>query len=215
MDAVKNVNDVYTSIASDFDKTRFSQWIGVRLFLDTLHVNSLLGDIGCGNGKYLSYRKDINVHGTDICEPLIIIAKNKNESANIIRANALMLPYRDKSFDNTISIAVLHHFTTIDERVKFLKELARITVGNIMISVWATEQTDARKSKWRPIGNGNNDYIIPYMTTNRKETYDRYYHLFEKEEIINLCKNILTIQKIWYEKNNWYFICTAALTSTK
>ena len=201
MDANKYVTNVYKSISTDFDKTRFSQWVGVRKFLDTLPENSILGDIGCGNGKYLSYRKDIISIGCDNCKELIYIAASKHISANTIIANAMRLPYRDNIFDNTISIAVLHHMNNIENRQKFIKELARITMNKIMISVWATS---AKKDKWTHIG--NNDYIVPYMTTNRKESYDRYYHLFEKEEIIELCNNILTIEDIWLERDNWYIV---------
>lgn len=195
----------YSPIANDFDKTRFSLWPGVRLFLDTLAPNTMLCDVGFGNGKYLSYRKDINVHGCDICESLIDIAKAKHTNASLIKASATNIPYRDKSFENTICIAVLHHMKTPEERKQLLQELARITMGKIMISVWATEQDDKRMhTKWEHIG--NNDYLIPYMTTNRELIIKRYYHLFSKEELIGLCKDIIEIDKIWYEKNNWYLI---------
>jgi len=214
---IKSVNDVYKAIAKDFDATRFSLWSGVREFLDSLPGNTLMADIGCGNGKYLSYRKDIIVHGCDMCESLAYIAASKHntnpnnngaKTANVLITNALTLPYRDKLFDNTICIAVLHHMSCRDDRIRLLQELARITAkaGKIMISVWATEQDDPRMAtKWKHLG--NNDYMVPYMTTTRKETHDRYYHLFEKNEVIELCeKSHLHIERIWYEKNNWYII---------
>lgn len=195
---------MYNIIAKDFDKTRFSLWPGVREFLDTLPGNSTLCDVGFGNGKYLSYRKDIHVFGCDICEPLIEIARNKHREAHLIKASATSIPFREKSFENTICIAVLHHMKTREERIRLLKELSRITSRKIMLSVWATEQDDKRMSKWEYLG--DNDYLIPYMTTNRKTIIKRYYHLFSKEELIELCKDIFQIDKIWYEKNNWYLI---------
>lgn len=199
-----DVNKSYSIIAKDFDKTRFSLWPGVTKFLDTLESNTTLCDIGFGNGKYLSYRKDIYAFGCDMCDILINIANEKNPNANLIKANVISIPYRDKSFDNSICIAVLHHMKTNEDRKKVLKELVRITRKQIMISVWATEQDDKRMSKW--INLGNNDYLIPYMTTNREIIVNRYYHLFSKEEVIDLCKDILEIDRIWYEKNNWYMI---------
>lgn len=195
---------MYNIIAQDFDKTRFSLWPGVREFLDTLPGNTTLCDVGFGNGKYLSYRTDIHVFGCDICDPLIEIAHNKHPHANLIKASASCIPFRDKSFENTICIAVLHHMKTREERIDLLKELSRITSHKIMLSVWATEQDDKRMGKWEYLG--NNDYMIPYMTTNRQIIIKRYYHLFSKEELIELCKDILQIDKIWYEKNNWYLI---------
>lgn len=195
---------MYNIIAKDFDKTRFSLWPGVREFLDTLESNTTLCDVGFGNGKYLSYRTDIHVFGCDICEPLIEIACNKHPHAYLIKASAISIPFRDRSFENTICIAVLHHMKTCQERITLLKELSRITSGKIMLSVWATEQDDKRMSKWEHLG--NNDYLIPYMTTNRQTIIKRYYHLFSKEELIQLSKDIFQIDKIWYEKNNWYLI---------
>ena len=195
---------MYNKIAKDFDKTRFSLWPGVRSFLDTLPTNTLLCDVGFGNGKYLSYRKDIITFGCDICDPLIEIAHNAHPFANLIKSSALNIPYRDKSFDNTICIAVLHHMKTEEDRKILLKELTRITNHKIMLSVWASEQDDKRMSKWKHLG--NNDYLIPYMTTHRDIIIDRYYHLFSKEELINLCRDIIEIDRIWYEKNNWYLI---------
>lgn len=44
---------VYENIANHFDHTRHSQWTGVKRFLLSLPPNSLLLDVGCGNGKYL------------------------------------------------------------------------------------------------------------------------------------------------------------------
>lgn len=204
IDANELVHNAYNTIASDFDKTRFSLWIGVTNFLDTLPANTTLGDIGCGNGKYLPYRKDIVVQGCDICKPLVAITKAKYPDIDVIVANILSLPYLYKSFDNTISIAVMHHLTTVKDRKTFINELARITKDKVMISVWATEQDDKRLTKWTHIG--NNDYIVPYMTSNNKKTVDRYYHLFEKQELIDLIGNIMTIERIWYHMNNWYII---------
>ena len=195
---------MYNIIAKDFDKTRFSLWPGVRSFLDTLSPNTTLCDVGFGNGKYLSYRKDIITFGCDICDPLIEIAQNAHPNANLMKASALSIPIRNKSFDNTICIAVLHHLKTEEDRKTFLKELSRITKHKIMLSVWASEQDDKRMSKWEHLG--NNDYLIPYMTTNRKIIIKRYYHLFSKEELIDLCKDIIQIDNIWYEKNNWYLV---------
>lgn len=54
----------------------------------------------------------------------------------------LSLPFRDESFDAVLSIAVVHHFSTTERRVRALKELARVLRigGRIVISVWAMEQ---------------------------------------------------------------------------
>ena len=45
-------------------------------------------------------------------------------------------------------------------------------------------------------------------TGNKDEIYTRYYHFFEKNEIINLIKNInnLNIVDIYFEHENWIII---------
>ena len=47
-------------------------------------------DIGCGNGKYSNYRKDIEWHGMDTCIELL----NCFESDKVLLANGLNIPYK-------------------------------------------------------------------------------------------------------------------------
>lgn len=49
-----NILQVYDNIASHFSGTRHSQWPRVAEFMDSLQPGSVLVDIGCGNGKYLT-----------------------------------------------------------------------------------------------------------------------------------------------------------------
>jgi len=71
---------------------------------------SLVADVGCGNGKYTSYRQDIFVIANDICIPLLHMIKKSNDHGCCI-ADGLYLPYKTKSFQYAISIAVLHHIS--------------------------------------------------------------------------------------------------------
>jgi SAM-dependent methyltransferase len=95
---------------------------------------------GCGNGKYLDVNPDIFKVGCDRCESLCAIAREKEHQVMV--CDNLNLPYRDNSYDACLSIAVIHHFTTTERRVRALRELARILRigGRILISVWAMEQ---------------------------------------------------------------------------
>lgn len=54
----------------------------------------------------------------------------------------LTLPFKDCSLDAVLSIAVIHHFSTIERRVCALRELARVLRigGRIIITVWAMER---------------------------------------------------------------------------
>ena len=57
------IEEVYNKIANDFNKTRYSVWGSVRKFLDNVQADSTVLDIGCGNGKNMLYRKDLQFSG--------------------------------------------------------------------------------------------------------------------------------------------------------
>jgi ubiquinone/menaquinone biosynthesis C-methylase UbiE len=198
----QHVHAVYEKIASKFDHTRFSYWKAVREFLDNIPKHSIVADVGTGNGKYLTYRNDITVIGNDMCDNLLNIISLKNDKANICRANALCLPYRNLLFDATISIAVLHHISTFKDRCKFIEEIIRILIpsGECLITVWAREQPI--KPNWKDLG--NNDFFIPWV--DKDEIHNRFYHLFTYGEVLALFSQyheIIDIISIKFEMNNW------------
>jgi len=186
----------YDNFASSFSKTRYSHWNNVKLFLDKIPKYSILYDVGCGNFKYKSYRNDIIIIGNDISFGLLECALDKyKDNPQILLANGLNLPYKNKSSDFSISIAVLHHLDTYEKRLQYMKELIRITIKSIHISVWAAEQQI--KSSW--IYKENNDYLIPWQNK-----YMRFYHLFHNNEILKLLSDLnVSNYCLFYEKNNW------------
>jgi SAM-dependent methyltransferase len=199
-----DMQNVYNTIGIDFSGTRYALWKGVTDFLDTLDCYSLVCDIGCGNGKYLSYRNDLQMCACDASSLLASIAKFKHRQSEIILANALNLPYKNEAFDAIISIAVLHHINTHEGRQQFISEILRILKpgGRALITVWATQQDDNKRfKKWQKI-NENNDYIVPYMQKN-KVVLDRFYHLFTETECVQLITDQASIEKIEFQKNNW------------
>ena len=139
---VKYVFNTYDIIAKNFDDTRYCKWNGVVKFLNTLLPYSIIGDIGCGNGKYLNYRDDLIMIGNDTCNKLLQIINNKNNNSNIVQANGLNLPYKTNYLDGIISIAVIHHISSYKKRLEFIKELIRCIKINkqIYITVWSKEQ---------------------------------------------------------------------------
>ena len=116
------VHSVYEQIAEHFDSTRYNLWKGVIDFLEQVQPRSKILDVGCGNGKYLSVRRDCEVHACDACPTLVNIAKQKHPHAHISVANAMSLPYDDIVYDNIICIAVLHHLSTVEKRTTVIKE---------------------------------------------------------------------------------------------
>jgi tRNA (uracil-5-)-methyltransferase TRM9 len=193
---------VYDDIAEHFSATRYKPWRGVRAFLAGVAAGSTILEIGCGNGKNLGERTaDCITHGCDPCAALIACAAAQQPHAELLVADGRALPYQAASMDVVMSIAVLHHLETIEERRKFLAEFVRVYRGSggALITVWATT---AVKSTWRA-GPSTGDYYVPWVRQDG-QTFDRFYHVFTKEEIFTLCSDFLPVKAVLEEADNWY-----------
>ncbi|XP_075982166.1 class I SAM-dependent methyltransferase fire dancer [Anticarsia gemmatalis] len=134
------VHDVYEQAGDDGDEGSRAPAPGVRAFLSELEPGSLVCDVGCGNGKYLSVNPSVYTVGGDRCTRLTAQARHHNNEQVVVCDN-LCLPFRDESFDAVLSIAVVHHFATVERRAMALRELARVTRigGRLLLTVWAME----------------------------------------------------------------------------
>ena len=196
------VHQVYETIAVPFDQTRFCYWNAVKNFLDGLSSYSIVLDNGCGNGKYLQYRKDLIFMGNDMCSGLLEIAKKK---ADVTRSNGMSLPYRTDTFDAIICVAVFHHLSVVSRRHQFIQEMIRVLKpnGKLLVTVWAYEQPDNKRfKKWNVQTNG--DAMIPWCDKSQNIISQRYYHLFHKAELESYF-NIpdIQIESCIYEYDNW------------
>ena len=198
------VANVYNQIANDFSKTRYSVWSGVKKILDTLPSNSSNIDIGCGNGKNMLYRDDITFTGLDISTEMVDICQSRG--LNCITGDILNLPWDDNTFDNAISIAVIHHLETKEKRIKAIQEIFRIVKHKILISVWSLKQPDNSKRKFtKP------DKMVPFHNKDGSIHY-RYYHLYQENELLEEVKMALKdnddieykIEDFWNELGNYY-----------
>ncbi|KAK3577072.1 hypothetical protein CHS0354_037097 [Potamilus streckersoni] len=135
-----HVHQVYDNIADHFSGTRHSPWPRIFEFLKQLPAGSLVADIGCGNGKYLGVNNQICMIGSDRSQNLVKICQERNYLA--IVSDILSIPLRTESFDVAICIAVIHHLSTKDRRLRALSELLRIVrpKGKVLVYVWAMEQ---------------------------------------------------------------------------
>jgi len=196
----KYVHNTYNTIASHFSNSRYKPWDKVKNFLQELSETSTMIEVGCGNGKNLGISKGISI-GCDICPNLLEIAKSKGYQ--VVLADALNLPFSDNFSDAVISIAVIHHLSTEERRISAISEMIRICKpnGKILIYVWAKEDKNKNSGdsfiEWRDNKGGNN-------------ILERYYHLFEKDELDNLCSkfNNITIETSYFDKENYAIILT-------
>lgn len=198
-----HVNQVYDKIAEHFNNTRYKPWPGVKKFVSSLEPNSLLLDLGCGNGRNLGINSKVIDMGTDISMPLCKIASKNGRP--IFRSSAIDIPIRSNTFDHIICIAVIHHFASDDRRIKCLQEISRILKvgGTAFVTAWALEQ----KSK---VKKGDDaDQMVPWTITSEfsdsNSKLDRYYHFFKKGEFAKLAESVPSLQLLSeeWEKDNW------------
>jgi len=192
------VKNVYNEIYNEFDTTRYRPWTCVEDFLDQVPKNSMIGDIGCGNGKNMFYRKDCINLGCDFSENLVKLCNEK--SLQVIQGNILNVPFQDNLFNHTLCIAVLHHLSTIEMRKQAIQELIRITKlnGKILILVWAFEQEQSSRRKFTKQAN-----LIDWKDKKGNILGKRYYYVFKKNELESLIPENIQIEKSFYEKSNW------------
>lgn len=203
-----NVFSVYDSISSHFSDTRGNVWNSVKTFLDNLHKNSYGLEIGCGNGKNMTYRNDIDMIGIDTCEQLVNICRSKNLIAK--QGNAIDEIYPNNMFDFVISIAVFHHISTEEGRIKALSNMIRQIKkgGKGLLTVWAVEQ-DADSNKTFVPGDNLVKWHKPRAKYVRAEydMFERYYYVYTQEmfeKYINTFRDKIVIDRIFNEKGNWF-----------
>lgn len=194
------VKQTYEDIAIEFSNTRYNIWNCVKKFLDNIEKKSIIGDIGCGNGKNMNYRKDCINIGCDFSSNLVKLCNNKN--LNVIIGNILNIPFNDNIFDYTLCIAVIHHLSSKTKRIKAIKELIRVTKkgGKILILVWALEQKSDSKRKFI-----NQENLLDWKNNNKKIMAKRYYYVFKKDELDSLVDKKYIVES-FYEKGNWGII---------
>ena len=199
-----SIEEVYNKIANQFNTTRHRIWGSVKKFIDNLQLNSNVLEIGCGNGKNMLYRNDLNFIGIDISQKQVDICLMKH--LNVIKSNMTRLDFKDTSFDNIICIATYHHLDNDNDRKNALYEMYRTLKmnGTILITVWAMEQEIDSSFKFH-----SSDEMVPWKSRDDGNTYLRYYHIYKKgelvEEISRLCP-LFIVESIEYELGNWVII---------
>ena len=189
----------YDIHADDFSKSRFRIWPHVQIFLDSLKSNSRVLDIGCGNGKNMLYRDDLDMIGLEYSKGLCSICKSR--LLPVVQGDARSIPFEDNMFDAIIMIAVIHHINP-DEHLKVLSEIQRVLRpgGICLITNWAVEQPDDSRRKFHP--------GLNMVTWKGKETLPLPYWVMDKtlaNDFINNLPKGLKFMKLDWEAGNWHF----------
>jgi len=201
---VLSIEEVYDKIANHFDNTRYSIWKSVKKFLTDLEIGSCVLEIGCGNGKNMLFRKDLNFIGIDISIQQVEICRKKN--LNVSKSNMTKLYFDNTQFDNIICIATYHHLDNDIERGLALNEMYRVLKigGKILLTVLSMKQELESNFSFH-----SSDTMVPWKSRDDSITYMRYYHIYREnelvEEINRLCP-LFKIADLAYELGNWCVI---------
>jgi len=191
-----SIPEVYDLIAESFDSKRRHPWKEVIQYIEQLPATSRILDLGCGNARHtrVMLERNFEAIGLDVSYRILQIAKEnelslvKNKLISLINGDALVLPFKNKAFNNIIMIAVIHHFESIEERKEILQEIKRILTekGTCLISTWLkTHPRFQKEDLYELVKSGKKDILVPWTLPNGKKI-NRYYYLFEKEELEEL-----------------------------
>ena len=188
----------YENHAAHFSDTRFCIWDVVRDFGNSRFTpNSVVLDVGCGNGKNMNYFKDkCAMVGIDKSENLTSICQSRG--LNVACADVSNIPYEDNSFDYIICIAVIHHLDSEEKRIEAVNEMLRVLKpgGHALITVWAYESDKYSKKKKFVLG----DNIVSFG----KENASRYYYIYDRSMFSNFMNRIQCKDKdFMWERGNW------------
>ena len=197
------VLDSYRDIAQPFSASRAYLWEGVKGFLSRIPKGSLVLEVGAGNGKNLALckRNDICLTGCDLTTAFCEITQSRGFECPI--ANIVHLPYRSDSVDCILCIAVIHHLSTEERRIRAIQELVRVAKSGaqIFIQVWAMEQPKRSRNKFTKADN-----LVPWNDPTHTMTRQRYYHVFQCGELLELIRKAevsVDITSSYYEVGNW------------
>ncbi len=176
------LRDVYEEIADSWTNFR----VRPLSYLSLIKVEGSVLDVGCGNARNLIpiAKKGLKCVGIDFSKNMIknamAMSKKSDVEIDFVVADALYLPFKDKSFDSVISTAVLHHISPRKKRIKALKEMKRVCKGSIYVSVWYRWQLYHLKNLLKNIFHFGDVYV---NWKKKGKVLKRYYHLYTKREL--------------------------------
>ena len=197
----KNI-EVYNQIATEFSDKRFSSWNWIDDFLNSFPEGNLILDLGCGNGRNMT-KQHLNFIGIDNCHNFINICKTKGLS--VLECDMGNIPLHEEMFNGIISIASFHHLSNIDRRKQVLIEMKRMLKddGKILLSIWSIDQSHNPKLNFT-----FGDNYVPWKDNQGNVKGERYYYIFNKDEIENLLSTYFTIENHFWDHGNEIFILT-------
>jgi ubiquinone/menaquinone biosynthesis C-methylase UbiE len=195
-----DLSNVYDEIAESWYRLRHRTRFMTELTeLATRWRGGKLLNIGCAHGPdFLPFKDKFELWGLDSSSRMISLALKHSDKfkfkASLLVADAVSLPFQDRSFDWIISVAAYHHILDKQGRLQAFRELRRVLKpgGEVFLTVWNRWQKDF-------IGKGK-EVIVPWKIQNKQLM--RHYYLFTYPEITKLLKSAgLAVMRTYPESN--------------
>lgn len=202
---IQETTVAYNRISDHFSVTRAAPWPEFQFLEPYLGVGRRVLDVGCGNGRLMSFLEKFGVKytGVDASERLVEIAKKRHHHSTLAPdfqvAGHTSLPFPDRSFDVVCSIASLHHVPSHALREQAARECFRVLApgGTLFLITWnfwqpqfwpLHFQTLAQKIRGRsPLD--CKDVFKPWKDSNGVILANRYCHAFTTRELATLVRN--------------------------
>jgi ubiquinone/menaquinone biosynthesis C-methylase UbiE len=147
------MSEIHEIVKRQFDKQaeNFSNWSVTknieyqRAYFDFCEISpeDTLLDLACGTGEYAIFAAPLvkNVHGVDISEGMIEIARKQAKEKGIKNASFLCqpvesTPFKDESFSIIICRSAFHHFhdyeNIFEEMIRCCQKGGRISIQDIV-----------------------------------------------------------------------------------
>lgn len=197
MKEIKTLQDAYSMINQSYQQKKADAWwelLEEIPWLKESHQGTIL-DIGGGNGRNLRYLSSTLVVCMDLS--LVLLNSYQGHEENQRVAGAFPnLPFRERSAEKILAIAVIHHLPNKFLREQSFYELDRILIseGLAIATVWR-KWRDSLKPKLvqrirdqKPIDDLV-DHHRPWKSNRGEVIGTRFYHYFTWKEIIESIKN--------------------------
>ena len=186
----KKVKDDYNQIAEEFSGTRQFPWKDFELFKTYYRPNFSVLDLGCGNGRLLTFLKKEGYKtylGIDQSGELLKQARKEHPGMNFVEADMSEVLSIKEKVDAVFAIASFHHLprkdqlSTLKKWKKFLKP-----GGFIFMTNWNVHQRSFWPLLLRSIlipSYGFRGVLVPWQNK-----VLRFYFAFTKRRLDHLLK---------------------------
>jgi ubiquinone/menaquinone biosynthesis C-methylase UbiE len=110
-------------------------------------------DVACGTG-FLTRHLSGEVVGLDQSERMLAVAEAQAPNAELVRGEALDLPFADNSFDRVFTGHFYGHLRH-DERKRFLREARRVAPELVVVDAITRADQDAEEVQERVLNDGS------------------------------------------------------------